>query len=157
MDLEPGKEGGTWLGVTKDGKFAALTNYRQAPQFLNSNAMGRGYLVPNFLKGNDCVREYLQRISDEADNYNGFNLLVGQLSLHGKTEMGYYGNVEERVINMLSPGIHVLSNNTLNCSWPKMVYGRQRFAEILDENCSKQDLIDKLIELLCARERLVSV
>ena len=71
---------------------------------------------------------------------------MGQLSLHGKTEMGYYGNIEGKVINMLSPGIHVLSNKTLNCSWPKMVYGRQRFAEILDESCSKQVLIDKLVE-----------
>lgn len=153
MDLEPGKEGGTWLGITKDGKFAALTNYKQAQQFVNSNAIGRGYLVPDFLKGNDSVREYLQRISDGADNYNGFNLLLGQLSLHGKTVMGYYSNIEETVINMLSPGIHVLSNKTLNCSWPKMVYGRKRFSEILDENCSKQVLIDKLIELLCAQER----
>ena len=157
MDLEPGKEGGTWLGITKDGKFATLTNYKQAQQFVNSSAIGRGYLVPDFLKGNDSVREYLQRISDGADNYNGFNLLLGQLSLHGKTVMGYYSNIEETVINMLSPGIHVLSNKTLNCSWPKMVYGRKRFSEILDENCSKQVLIDKLIELLCAQERLVPI
>lgn len=153
MDLVPGREGGTWLGVTKDGKFAALTNYTQAQEVVISNAIGRGYLVSDFLKGSDSVKEYLQRISDEADNYKGFNLLLGQLSLHGKTVMGYYGNIEERWINMLSPGIHVLSNKTLNCSWPKMVYGRKRFSEILDESCSKQVLVDKLIELLCAQER----
>jgi len=38
-----------------------------------------------------------------------------------------------------------------------MVYGRKRFSEILDESCSKQVLIDKLIELLCAQERLVPI
>ena len=155
--MVPGRVGGTWLGVTKDGKFAALTNYTQAQQFVNSNAIGRGYLVPDFLKGSDSVREYLQRISDEADNYKGFNLLLGQLSLRGKTVMGYYSNIEKKAINMLRPGIHVLSNKTLNCSWPKMVYGRKRFAKILDESCSKQVLIDKLIEMLCAQERLVPI
>ncbi|XP_068681144.1 transport and Golgi organization protein 2 homolog [Montipora foliosa] len=156
MDLEPGKEGGTWLGVNKNGNFAAVTNYRQAPQFLNSNAVGRGHLVPDFLEENIDVKEYLQRISNKAVNYNGFNLLVGKLSLSGKSEVGYYGNIEEMEIKMLSPGIHVLSNKVLNCSWPKMVYGRKRFASILAERCSKQELIDKLIKLLCVKERSFS-
>lgn len=155
MDLEPGKEGGTWLGVSKDGKFAAITNYRQAAKFTDPNALGRGHLVPDFLQGDGNVRDYLQKVSRKADMYNGFNLLVGKLSLTGDSKVGWYCNIEQKDIKMLSPGIHVLSNKVLNCSWPKMVYGREKFAEILNETCTKQELIDKLMGLLRVRKRLV--
>ena len=156
MDLEPGREGGTWFGVNKDGKFAAITNYRQAPELNNPDAKGRGHLVPDFLEGDGNVRDYLENVSSKADRYNGFNLLVGKLSQTGNSKVGWYCNIEEKVVKMLKPGIHVLSNKVLNCSWPKMVYGRERFAGILDETCTKQELIDKLIGLLNVRDRLVS-
>ena len=157
MDLEPGKEGGTWLGLNKDGKFAAITNYRQGPKFINANAIGRGFLVPDFLEGDSNVREYLQGVRGKADQYNGFNLLVGKLSLTADSKVGWYCNIEEKEVKMLSPGIHVLSNKVLNCSWPKMVYGRQRFDHILDETCTKQELIDKLMGLLRVQQRLVYI
>lgn len=157
MDLEPGKEGGTWLGVSKDGKFGAITNYRQAPKFIKPNAVGRGDLVADFLQGDVAVREYLQSVSRKADKYNGFNLLLGKLSMTSASKVGWYCNIEEKDIKMLNPGIHVLSNKVLNCSWPKMVYGRQRFSGILDESCTKQELIDKLMELLRVRQRLVQL
>ena len=156
MDLEPGKEGGTWFGLNKDGKFAAITNYRQGAKFINANAVGRGFLVPDFLEGDGNVSEYLQGVRGKADQYNGFNLLVGKLSLTGDSKVGWYCNIEEKEVKMLSPGIHVLSNKVLNCSWPKMVYGRQRFDSILDETCTKQELIDKLMGLLRVRQRLVN-
>lgn len=156
MDLEPGKEGGTWLGVSKDGKFGAITNYRQAPKFIKPNAVGRGDLVADFLQGDVAVREYLQSVSRKADKYNGFNLLLGKLSMTSASKVGWYCNIEEKDIKMLNPGIHVLSNKVLNCSWPKMVYGRQRFSGILDESRTKQELIDKLMELLRVRQRSFS-
>ena len=155
MDLEVGREGGTWLGMTKDGKFAAITNYRQAPKFTDPNATGRGHLVADFLEGDGNVRKYLENVSSNADRYNGFNLLVGTLSKGGDSKVGWYCNVEEKAVKMLSPGIHVLSNKVLNCSWPKMVYGRKRFADILGQVYTKQELIDKLIGLLTVRDRLV--
>ena len=153
IDLEPGKEGGTWLGMNKDGKFGVITNYRQAPKFMNRQALGRGHLVPDFLKGDSTVKDYLQDVYNAADNYNGFNLLVGKLSLTEESRVGWYCNIEERVITMLRPGIHVLSNKVLNCPWPKMVYGKERFGNILNEVSTKQELIDKLIEMLNMRER----
>ena len=155
MDLEPGKEGGTWLGMTTDGKFAAVTNYRQAPKFVDPKATGRGHLVPDFLKGNGNAESYLSAVRGEGDKYNGFNLLVGKLSPSGETKVGWYCNIEDKQVTMLKPGIHVLSNKTLNCSWPKMAYGRERFAEILKQTSTKEDLVDKLMGLLNVRQRLV--
>ena len=155
MDLEPGKKGGTWLGMATDGKFAAITNYRQAPKFVDPNAIGRGHLVPDFLKGDGNVDSYLTSVSSQSEKYNGFNLLVGKLSQTGDTKVGWYCNIEEKQVTLLKPGIHVLSNKVLNCSWPKMAYGRERFARILEETSTKQELIDKLMSLLNARQRLV--
>lgn len=40
LDMEEGKEGGTWLGISKKGKMAALTNYMQPK--IDKNAKGRG-------------------------------------------------------------------------------------------------------------------
>lgn len=155
MDLEPGREGGTWLGMATDGKFAAITNYRQAPKFVNPNARGRGHLVPDFLKGDVNVDSYLRTVSSQSKEYNGFNLLVGKLLQTGETKVGWYCNIEDKQVTMLKPGIHVLSNKVLNCSWPKMAYGRERFAEILEESSNKQELVDKLMGLLNVRQRLV--
>lgn len=157
MDLEPGKKGGTWLGITTDGKFAAVTNYRQAPKFIDPKARGRGHLVPDFLKGSGDVQSYLEAVGSEGDKYNGFNLLVGKLSQNGETKIGWYCNVEDKQITMLEPGIHVLSNKVLNCFWPKMAYGRERFAEILEETSTKEELVDKLMGLLSTRQRLVNL
>ena len=156
MYLEQGKEGGTWLGMTTSGKFAAITFYRQAPKFIDPNAIGRGHLVPGFLQGDDDVERYLESVSSQSDKYNGFNLLVGNLLQTGETKIGWYCNIEEKQVTLLKPGIHVLSNKVLNCSWPKMAYGRERFAEILEETSTKQELVDKLMGLLNARQRLVS-
>ena len=157
MDLEQGKEGGTWLGMTTSGRFAAITNYRQAPKFIDPNAIGRGHLVPDFLKGDDNVESYLESVSSQSDKYNGFNLLVGNILQTGETKVGWYCNIEEKQVTLLKPGIHVLSNKVLNCSWPKMAYGRERFAEILEETSTNQELVDKLIGLLNVRQRLVCI
>ena len=155
MDLQPGREGGTWLGVTKDGKFAAITFYRQAKKFVRPNAIGRGHLASDFLNGDGDVESYLETVSNQSEKYNGFNLLVGKLSQTGETKVGWYCNIEEKQVTMLKPGIHVLSNRVLNNSWPKMAYGRERFAGILKGCSTKQELIDNLIGLLNLRKRLV--
>ena len=156
MDLEPGREGGTWLGTTTDGKFAAITFYRQAKKFVRPNATGRGHLVSDFLKGDGNVEGYLETVSSQSERYNGFNLLVGKLSQTGETKVGWYCNMEGKQVTMLKPGIHVLSNRVLNYSWPKMVYGKQRFLNILEKSTAKKELIDNLMGLMNLRKRLVS-
>ncbi|KAJ7375238.1 Transport and Golgi organization protein 2 [Desmophyllum pertusum] len=125
MDLKPGKEGGAWLGMTTDGKFATVTNYRQAPKFFGPSTTGRGYLVPDFLKGDGNVESYLKTVSGQSEKYHGFNLLVGKLSQTDETKVGWYCNIEDKQVTMMEPGIHVLSNKVLNCSWTKMDYGRK--------------------------------
>ncbi|MFN3884164.1 MAG: NRDE family protein, partial [Rhodocyclaceae bacterium] len=66
--------GGTWLGITRQGRFAALTNYRD-PASHQPSAPSRGRLVADYLCGEDDIDGYLDAI--EPERYNGFNLLLG--------------------------------------------------------------------------------
>ncbi|KAM4810019.1 transport and Golgi organization protein 2 homolog [Rhinophrynus dorsalis] len=74
LDMESGKEGGTWLGISKRGKLAALTNYLQPK--IDIHAKGRGALVSNFLTSDLDSFSYLKKISAEGHLYNGFNLVA---------------------------------------------------------------------------------
>lgn len=81
--------GGTWLGVSRDGRFAALTNYR-APSEMRPDAPTRGTLVSAFLAGErEAPLDYLRRVAEQGHRYNGFNLLCGDFA---RRELGWYGN-----------------------------------------------------------------
>nr|XP_008505814.1 PREDICTED: transport and Golgi organization 2 homolog isoform X2 [Equus przewalskii] len=77
LDMEEGKEGGTWLGISTRGKLAALTNYLQ-PR-LDPDARGRGELVAHFLTTDMDSLTYLKKVSAEGHLYNGFNLIAADL------------------------------------------------------------------------------
>lgn len=108
-DLEGG---GTWMAVTRAGRFAALTNHRD-PAPPNSQARSRGHLVTDYLQGRQCPHEYLDALGPARAQYNGFNLLVGDAG-----SLGYAGN-HEALAQPLAPGFHALSNARLNTPWPK--------------------------------------
>src|SRR4030042_5170928 len=68
--------GGTWFGITKNGRLAAISNYRD-PKYVKNDAPSRGRLVSDFLLGSDSPGLYLDSITGEAGKYNGFNLIAG--------------------------------------------------------------------------------
>lgn len=128
-DLLAGKDlraGGTWFGITKQGRIAAITDYRD-PALLKSNAPSRGELVRNFLLSRERPQAFINGIAQKAHEYNGFNLIVG-----GKDEYYWYSNLggEPRC---LEPGIYGLCNHLLDTPWPKVVRGRNAFQRILTE------------------------
>ncbi len=108
------KEKGTWLGVTRQGKFAAITNYRDPASFM-FDAKSRGKLVKDFLGGKNNAEEFIKKISRQDAKYNGYNLI-----LQDSGAFYYYSNrgVEKQKI---TAGIHGLSNHLLNTPWPKVV------------------------------------
>jgi len=73
------KEGGTWMGIDRTGRFAAITNYRD-PSRASPNAPSRGHLVSNFLRSAEPARVYLDRLAPKARAYNGFNQLLELLA-----------------------------------------------------------------------------
>jgi len=138
-DLEAG---GTWLGVTRHGRFAALTNYRDPPAH-QPQAPSRGGLVTGFLAGQANPHDYLSRLQASASRYNGFNLLVADAeSLVGFCNRG--GGVQ-----VLPPGVHGISNGLLDEAWPKVIRGRAALAKAVE--ATDEPASDALFELLADR------
>lgn len=133
------KEGGTWMGVSQNGRYAAVTNYRD-PRSFRSNAPSRGFLVSNYLKGNVSARDYLARLAPRAGDYNGFSLLVGD------AEGLFFFSNRGGPPQALSPGIYGLSNDLLNAPWPKVKWGRQTLADLLAEDSPDPDALLALLE-----------
>ena len=114
--------GGTWLALHKSGRFATVTNFRDA-QPPSPKHLSRGHLVTRFLEGNRTPNEYLEEIDERA--YAGFNLIVGTVS-----EVAYLSN-REPGIRQLSPGTYGLSNALLDGPWHKVENSRQKLADML--------------------------
>jgi uncharacterized protein with NRDE domain len=136
---------GTWLGVTRGGRFAAVTNFRD-PGERKIDAPSRGQLVSNFLVSDQEPREYIEEVGMRAQRYNGFNLLAGD------TEGVFCYSNRESTVHRLTPGIHGLSNHLLNTPWPKVVRGKQRLQQTLALGPDADALLDLLYDREPAQE-----
>lgn len=116
--------GGTWMGVTRNGRFAAVTNFRD-PSEKKSTARSRGELVTAFLLSSDAPDAFLAGIKRHAHEYNGFNLILGDTNT-----LAYFGS-RSGSIEILQPGVYALSNHTLNEPWPKVKKARSALEAIL--------------------------
>lgn len=119
--------GGTWFGITRTGRLAGITNYRD-PSLLKKDAQSRGLLVSRFLMSGIIPGLYLKRIKKEASRYNPFNLIIGS-----KDELFYYSNMGKD-IRKLSPGIYGLSNHLLDTPWPKLVKGKAELTRLISRS-----------------------
>ena len=132
--------GGTWLGITKSGRFATLTNYRDLKNLI-PNAPTRGAVVSGFLTSDKHPLDYLQELIPTLNQYNGFNLLAGWLKNKSDVpEIWYLHHGQETsspVPIKLESGIYGLSNAALNTSWPKVAIGRKRFSDALQKETPK--------------------
>ena len=107
------KVGGSWLAASTSGRVAAVTNVRRmVPP--DPSAPSRGKLVADFLTGMVDTVNYAEALREDAENYSGFNLLVGD----GK-DLLFVTNHPEFRIAALGPGIHTVSNASLDTPWPK--------------------------------------
>ncbi|HSN20258.1 MAG TPA: NRDE family protein [Usitatibacter sp.] len=118
------KAGGTWMGVTRDGRFAAVTNFRD-PSDRRSTARSRGELVTQFLIARGSPAAFLASVAARAGDYNGFNLIVGD----GES-LWYFGSREGEA-RSIDPGVHGLSNHVLDEPWPKVIRGRRAMERAL--------------------------
>jgi uncharacterized protein with NRDE domain len=105
--------GGTWLGVSRSGRLAALTNYRD-PTHNNPAAPTRGALVTNFLQSEQAADTYLASLASQTDHYNPFNLLV----YDGQQMLGLESR--HRKVVPMSAGVGGVSNADFDTPWPKL-------------------------------------
>jgi uncharacterized protein with NRDE domain len=107
--------GGTWLGVSRSGRLAALTNHRD-PAKQRTDAPSRGELVSAFLHADTSGSDYLSELAGRAADYNPFNLLV----FDGTQLLGLESR-HARVMAM-QPGIGAVSNADFLTPWPKLAH-----------------------------------
>jgi uncharacterized protein with NRDE domain len=141
-DLEAG---GTWMGVTRAGRFAALTNFRDASAPKRDGAPSRGTLVADFLRGDGSAADYVAAVRPGAGRYHGFNLLVAD-----GAELWSFSNVEGDP-RLLGPGVWGLSNHLLETPWPKVAAARSRLEAALGTADDAAELERLLLELLADR------
>ncbi|UTR09689.1 NRDE family protein [Evansella sp. LMS18] len=134
-DLE---KGGTWLGITKSGDFAALTNVRE-PSADAEGKRSRGELVKSYFEN----REAFYKNLGQASLYGGFNLIFGNMR-----QLSYFSNKAERKAS-LTNGIHALSNAALNTPWPKVEHLKAGMKELVSVK-SSSELEENLFSLLKA-------
>jgi uncharacterized protein with NRDE domain len=133
------KQMGTWMGITKAGRFASLTNYRN-PQENTEGKRSRGELVANFLKSSASPQEYMEGLRDSRDIYPGYNLLAGTID-----DLYYYSNVGNQV-QKVKPGVYGISNHLLDTDWPKVERGKQGLLRLMQ--APNDDLNEQLFTLL---------
>jgi uncharacterized protein with NRDE domain len=134
--------GGTWMGVTRGGRFAAVTNFRD-PSDKRSTARSRGTLVTEFLVGDESPARFLSNLSARAHEYNGFNLIVGD-----GASLFYFGSREGQP-RAIEPGIHAISNHLLDEPWPKVVAAQVA----MDESLQARDPVAALFDGLSDPQR----
>ena len=144
--------GGTWLGMTRGGRFAALTNYR-APHEMRPDAPTRGTLVSRWLLGAaaasgagklpDTPLGYLEEVARDGEIYNGFNLVIGDWQ---RRELAWYCNRGDHAPAPLPEGTHGISNAVLDTPWPKLVKKRAGLAQLAADGLEVP--LERLIDLM---------
>ena len=126
------RAGGTWLAVTREGRFAAVTNIRgnDGPP----NALSRGALVGDFVHSNIAPLAYARSI--HPNDYAGFHLLAGDREsvAHISTDMP---------ARLLDDGVFAVSNAAAAIDWPKIILAREAMSRALEG-----DVVDKLLRFL---------
>ena len=134
------KAGGTWIGITKEGRFAAITNYRDI-NLNKENSPSRGKLIIDFLSNKNSIKDYSKILKETSRLYNGYNLIFGD-----KDNLFYFSNKTEN-LTKLTPGIYGLSNHLLDTPWPKVEKGKNSFKEKINrKDVGINDLFDILLD-----------
>lgn len=132
--------GGTWFGVTQEGRFAAVTNFRESLTPLPATLKSRGKLPLAYLEGAASPKDYVHHVQPSQEAYGPFNLLVGD-----KDSLWYIGN-RGAAPQEVPPGLHGLSNALLNTSWPKIERGKDLLARAIEEGGTNEQLLAVLTD-----------
>ncbi|MEM1093338.1 MAG: NRDE family protein [Bacteroidota bacterium] len=138
--------GGTWLAMTTDRRWAALTNIREPARF-DPSAPSRGALITQYLKGDAEPAAYVAALREAKVPYNGYNLLLGN-----GPNVWHYNNRDD-AFTAVGEGVHGLSNATLDTPWPKVVRGKAKLARLADDpSPSLPTFFDALNDPVLARD-----
>ena len=127
--------GGSWLGISRNGRFAAVTNLRDLEQ---TGERSRGDLVKNFLLSENSTSECLSQLETEKSDYRPFNFI----GFDGRS-LGYSNN-NDADWQLLPPGTHAIGNIPLNSANEKTIKGNRDLNAALSEKVDYRQLLDML-------------
>lgn len=106
---------GSWMALARDGRWAAVTNVRRMVT-PDPQAPSRGSLVADYVRGTATAPVYVRQLAAQAPRYAGYNLLTGDAG-----SVVYSSNTPQSQEQVLMPGVHAVSNASLDTPWPKLV------------------------------------
>ena len=121
------KMNGSWMGVSTSGRFAAITNFRD-PRRPESGELSRGEIVQQFLSSKESSSAFVEVLREKKDLYGGFNVL-----LYDGEELHHYNNIADEH-NIVPPGVHSVSNATLNTPWPKVTFAKDALQTAIEND-----------------------
>jgi uncharacterized protein with NRDE domain len=130
--------GGTWLGITRAGRWALLTNVRE-PARHDPKAPSRGALVTRVLAAAEGPGVALNAAINDSNGYNGFNLLAGD------RDGAYWGSNRAPAARTLATGLHGISNATLDTPWPKVTRSKAALAAWCDASTTDLEPVFALL------------
>ncbi len=140
---------GTWLGITRSGRLAMVTNFRDLLN-IRPDAPSRGKLVTDYLLDESSSVSFLENLQPHIGSYNGFSLIAGSPDL-----LFYTSNYGNGIIP-LDSGLFGLSNHLLETPWPKVEYGKSRIEEMLKmPELRPADLFDVLSDETVSEDDLL--
>jgi len=138
--------GGTWMGITKLGRFAAITNFRDLKNH-RTDAPSRGNLTLDFLVNDVTAEEYYNKLKPILSNFNGFNLILGDVD-----ELYYFSNKTEE-LQKLESGIHGISNAVLDTPWPKVEKSKRQLKHLIEQkNIHPWEILNLLDDTSLAKD-----
>lgn len=127
---------GTWMGINKNGRFAAVTNYRDLKN-LKSHAKTRGDLPTDFLIGTQTPKAYAEQVHQSGEDYNGFNLIVMD------EDLAYVSNYVDESYE-LNFGLYGLSNALLDTPWTKVEKAKSSLDHLIQKKFDLNDLVEMM-------------
>lgn len=106
-------EGGSWLALNKNGRFAAVTNVRMGHSQKNPAHRSRGLLVSDFLSSDISAIEFGKQLRLECQHYAPFNLLFGRV------DDLYLFHSPRKLLTRFTHGVFTVSNGAPDAKWPK--------------------------------------
>jgi uncharacterized protein with NRDE domain len=133
------RRNGTWLGITRSGRWAALTNFRELSE--PACRRSRGDIVRDYLAGGRSARDFACELERIGSEFDGFNLLFGD----GDDSLWFSNRGGS--LHKLGPGVYGLSNHLLETPWPKVAEGKRELRAQLD----RELVTDRLFTVLTDR------
>jgi uncharacterized protein with NRDE domain len=142
------EKGGSWLATHVDGRWAAVTNYRDGATASLRADLSRGHLVMNYVTSVEQARRYARQITRPLAEYPGCNLLVGDDESLFFVSNRFQG--EHRAgAESVAAGVHGLSNDSLDTPWPKVQRTKRKLQQLIDDSDEPSE--DALFGLLADR------